>query len=398
MTAASDRVSTSDRAITNAPAVTADALVIGAGIMGAAIAFRLAERGLSVRILEAADAPATGSTGRSAAGVRVQFTSEINVRLSWASIEEYREFEERYGASSGYRPQGYLFLVPEAAWERHAEGVALQRRLGVPVEVLSAGEALRHVPFDPEGVAHATYGPADGVVDPHAIATTYLRMARANGATLHLDAPLRSATHVEGTWHVETPAGRFEAPLIVNAAGAWAGQVAASAGLDLPVQPVRRMVYVTGPTEEENLYPLTVDVASGTYLRSEGRRILLGRSNPDEPPGFREGVDWDWLEPTLETALGRFPFLASVGLDRRASWWGYYEVTPDHDAILGRHPDAEGWIDAAGFSGHGVQHAAMVGRLIAEEATEGRARTLDLGPLRHGRFGRAGARRESNIV
>jgi sarcosine oxidase subunit beta len=377
---------------------TSDAIVVGAGIVGAAIAFRLAEHGLRVRVLEAAEAPATGSTGRSAAGVRVQFGRETNVRLSWASIEEYRTFEERYGASSGYRPQGYLFLVPEEAWPGHAQAVALQRRLGVPVEELSPQEAQAHVPFDPDGVHRTTFGPADGVVDPHAIATTYLRLARERGAMLHLATPLESARHEQGVWRVGTPTGTFEAPLVVNAAGAWAGRVAASAGLTLPVQPLRRMVFVTGPTPHAHAYPLTIDVASGAYLRSEGRRILFGRSNPDERPGFLEGVDWDWLEPTLEAALGRFRFLAEVGLDRRASWWGYYEVTPDHDAILGRHPDAEGWIDAAGFSGHGVQHAAMVGRLIAEEAVDGRAWTLDLDPLRHARFGAGAAAAETHIV
>lgn len=377
---------------------TCDALVIGAGIVGSAIAFRLAERGLQVRILEATEAPATGSTGRSAAGVRVQFSSEINVRLSWASIEEYRTFEDRYGMSSGYRPQGYLFLLPISLWDRHAEGVAMQREVGVPVEVLTPERAMDLVPFEADGIHRATYGPADGVVDPHAITSGYLRRARERGSHLHLDTPLLGATFATDVWTVATPAGTFEAPIVINAAGAWAGRVASLAGLDLPVVPVRRMLFVTGPSEHDHAYPLTIDVASGAYLRSEGRRLLFGRSNPDEPAGFREGIDWGWLDATLDAALPRFPFLEGFGLDRRASWWGYYEVTPDHDAIIGRHPAAEGWIDAAGFSGHGVQHAAMVGRLVAEEAIDGRARLLDLAPLRHDRFDRGVVARESNIV
>lgn len=376
----------------------ADVLIVGAGIVGAAIAHRLTERGLDVTILEAAPAPASGSTGRSAAGVRGQFTSEINVRLSLESIAEYRAFEELYGASSGYRPQGYLFLVPEARWPAHQAGVRLQRRLGVPVDVLKPHEAHEIVPFDPAGVHAATYGPADGVVDPHSITMTYLRMAKERGARLRLDTPLLSARRGRGRWRVETSAGPFEAATVVNAAGAWAGRVAAAAGLTVPIEPVRRMVFVTAPLPFAHHYPLTVDVASGVYLRSEGERLLFGRSNPDETPGFVEGVDWSWLEPTLQVALERFPFLEVAGLDRRASWWGYYEVTPDHDAILGRHPDAEGWIDAAGFSGHGVQHAAMVGRLIAEEVVDGRASTLDLAPLRHDRFAAGTPRAEANIV
>src|SRR6056297_955430 len=244
------------------PAPTAgDVLVVGAGIVGAAIAHRLTERGLRVAVLEAAEAPATGSTGRSAAGVRVQFTSEINVRLSWASIQEYRDFDRLYGADAGYRPQGYLFLVPKERWATHERGVALQRRLGVPVEVLDPAAARELVPFEPNGVHAATYGPADGVVDPHAIATTYLRLARGLGADLHLDTPVERARREGGAWRLITPSGTVDAPLVVNAAGAWAGRVAASAGLALPIEPIRRMVFVTGPLGRPHRYPLTVDVA-----------------------------------------------------------------------------------------------------------------------------------------
>jgi sarcosine oxidase subunit beta len=197
---------------------------------------------------------------------------------------------------------------------------------------------------------------------------------------------------------VESPAGVFEAPVVVNAAGAWAGRVAQRAGLEIPVEPVRRMVFATAPLAPKHFYPLTVDLASGFYFRSEGERLLFGRSNPNEPPGFLEGMDWEWLEPTLEAGLARFPWLADASLDRRASWWGYYEVTPDHNPILGKMPGAEGWVNAAGFSGHGVQQAPMVGRLIAEEITEGRARSLDIDRLRYQRFSEDLGSRELNIV
>ncbi|AEB11991.1 NAD(P)/FAD-dependent oxidoreductase [Marinithermus hydrothermalis] len=377
---------------------TADVLVIGAGIIGAATAFRLAERGLCVALLEAQAAPAMGSTGRSAAGVRVQFTEAVNVRLSWESIQEYRAFPELYGEDAGYRPIGYLFLVPEAAWARHQAGVALQRRLGAPVEVLPPEEAQAIVEFVPEGIAGATYGPADGVVDPHRVTHTYLRLARARGARLYLETPLLEARHAQGVWRARTPHGWFEAPYIVNAAGAWAGEVARRAGLEVPVWPVRRVVFVTGPLSEPHAYPLTVDLASGVYFRSEGERLLFGRSNPAEPPGFREGVDWAWLEPTLEVALARFPWFAGLSLDRRACWWGYYEVTPDHNPILGRMPGVPGWVNAAGFSGHGVQQAAAVGRVIAEEVVDGRAHSIDVDPLRYERFHTGNTRLEAHIV
>lgn len=377
---------------------TYDVLVVGAGIVGSACAFRLAERGLRVGILEAGQAPAMGSTGKSAAGVRVQFSTEANVRLSWESIQEYAAFEETYGVSSGYRPVGYALLVPHAGWEEHLRSVPVQRFVGAPVEVLTPEEAQALVPFEVSGIAGVTYGPSDGVVDPHSITLAYLRMARGHGAELHLNTELLSAERRGGTWRVETNSHTFETPEIVNAAGAWGRLVGERVGLEVPVDPYRRMVYVTGPLGWEHAYPLTVDLASGLWLRSEGERLLIGRSNPAEPAGFGETVDWNWLEPTLEVALARFPWLAEVSLDRRASWAGYYEITPDYSPILGRPAGMEGWLNACGFSGHGVQQAAMVGRLIAEELEYGRARSLNIDEFRIERFASAASRAESHII
>ncbi|MBX3143938.1 MAG: FAD-binding oxidoreductase [Trueperaceae bacterium] len=371
-----------------------DAVVIGAGIVGAACAYRLSQRGLKVIVLEAASAPATGSTGKSAAGVRVQFTSETNVRLSWESIKEYRDFEALTGESAEYRPIGYLFLVPPESAASHLAGLEVQRRVGVPVEALTPLDAQKHVPFDISGVAVTTFGAADGVIDPHRVTLTYLRLARSLGCEVRLDSPLTSAERFGGAWRVKTPKGEIAASHVINAAGAWAGEVGLRAGLAVPVKPVSRMVFSTTPAFEGVTYPLTVDVRTGFYLRSEGARIIMGRSNPHQEPGFHEGVDWGWLDEVLEPGVTRFPWLADASLDRRACWWGYYEITPDHYPILGSMPGAEGWVNACGFSGHGVQQAAAVGRLIAEEVVDGRARSIDIGPLRIERFSQAGARTE----
>ncbi|GEM87141.1 FAD-dependent oxidoreductase [Meiothermus granaticius NBRC 107808] len=371
---------------------TADVVVIGAGIVGASCAYRLAERGLSVRILEAAPIPAGGSTGRSAAGVRVQFSQATNILLSWKSIQAYREMPE-----AAYTQLGYLLLVPVAEWPAHRKSVALQRDLGVPVEVLPLEAAQRVVEFVPDGLAGATYGPADGVVDPHGITLGYLRRARELGAHLHLETELLQARALSGGWRLETSRGGFSAGCVLNAAGAWAGEVGRRAGLEIPVQPARRMVYATGPLPWPHRYPLTIDLDSGFWFRSEGARLIFGRSNPADE-GFVEGMDWDWLEPTLEVGLARFPWLEQAALDRKASWWGYYEVTPDHNPILGWMPGVEGWANACGFSGHGVQQAAMVGVLMAEEIADGRARSLEIGPLRYERFLQRQAVLERNIV
>ena len=378
--------------------VKTEALIIGAGIMGASCAFRLSERGLKVTVLEAQTSPAMGSTGYSVAGVRVQYTEEVNARLSWESIQEYQHFQDLYGEDAGYRPIGYLFLVPPERWSEHRDSVRLQERIGAPVKVLSVEEAQSIIAFDPTDIAGTTYGPADGIVDPHSVTFTYLRLAKERGASMYTETPLTSAKWTGSIWQVETPRGIFEAEYLVNAAGSWAGEVAKRAGLEVPVQPVRRMVYMTAPTSWQHLYPLTIDLASGFYLRSESQRILFGRSNPDEPPGFTEGMDWDWFEPTISVGLERFPWLGETRLDSHACWWGYYEVTPDHNPVLGRLPGVENWINVAGFSGHGVQQAPAVGGLIAEEVVMGKAQSINIDPLRITRFSTDRQARERNII
>lgn len=378
--------------------VKADVVIIGAGIMGASCAFRLSERGLSVVVLEAQPSPALGSTGRSAAGVRIQYTEEVNARLSWESIQEYQQFQDLYGEDAGYRPIGYLFLVPPERWHEHLESVSMQKRIGAPVNVLSIQEAQRILPFDATGIAGTTYGPVDGIVDPHRVTFTYLRLAKERGASLYVETPLSAARRVGALWQVQTPKGIFEAEYLINAAGCWAGEVAQRAGLEVPIQPVRRLVFLTAPTPWKHGYPLTIDLASGFYFRSEGERFLFGRSNPDEPPGFTEGIDWEWFEPTISAGLERFPWLGETRLDRQACWWGYYEVTPDHQPILGKLPTAETWINAAGFSGHGVQQAPAIGRLIAEEVVLGKAQSISLDPLRITRFSTNQQERERNII
>jgi len=278
--------------------------------------------------------------------------------------------------------------------------VRLQERIGAPVRVLSVEDAQNLIAFDTTGIAGTTHGPADGVVDPHSVTFAYLKLAKEKGASLYLETPLISAKRLGNVWQVETPKGLFEAEYLINAAGSWAGEVAKRARLEVevPVQPVRRVVYATAPTSWPHVYPLTIDLASGFYLRSEGQRILFGRSNPDEPPGFSEGMDWDWFEPTISVGLERFPWLEETRLDSQACWWGYYEVTPDHNPILGRLPTVENWVNVAGFSGHGVQQAPAIGRLIAEEVVLGKAQSINIDPLRITRFSTGQQSWERNIV
>lgn len=368
-------------------------VVVGAGIIGASVAWSLTRRGVETVVLERAGAAATGSTGRSAAGLRHQFSAAANVRFSAYGAERYARFGREVGVDAGFRRVGYAFLVPEAAvaaWEAQAATV---RANGGRVELLTPREAAARWPWlDLHGIGLVSYGPDDGVLDPHAVTLGWLAAARAAGATVRFDAAVTALRPTAGGWRVHEADGAWwDADVVVNAAGPQAGRVAALAALEVPVVPSRRSVFVTGPVSGLPLpTPLTIDAASGVWLRSEGERVLFGRSNPAEPPGENERVDWAWLEPTLERALPRFPFLERAGLDRRACWAGHYEVTPDHLPLIGWDPRAPGLLHAAGFSGHGVQHAPATGACVVA-LVAGEAPPFDMTLFDPARFGAARA-------
>ena len=375
---------------------TADVVVIGAGIVGASCAWHLARRGLSVVVLERENAPALGSTGRSAAGVRVQFTTRPNIELSMYSLPVYRDFQERHGFEVGYRDIGYLLLVPPDRWERHLESVALQHSLGAPVDVLSPDEARRYVPLATDGLAGATYGPWDGVIDPHMATHAWVAMGRAAGVDYRFNHTVTALRPAGSGWRVETAAESFACGHVVNAGGAWSGMIARLAGLEVPVRPKRIQIFLSGPIADERVYPLTIDLGTGVYLRSEGDRILFGLDTHADD-GFTEGVDWSWLEQVLLTGVERFPWWVDLGVDRQGSWWGYYGVTPDNSPVIGFNPGARGWVDACGFSGHGIMHAPATGLAVSELVADGRSHTLDVTAFRHGTFEDAGMAVEVNI-
>jgi sarcosine oxidase subunit beta len=357
--------------------------------MGASCAWHLAKRDLSVVVLEREPAPAMGSTGKSAAGVRVQFTTAANIALSMYSLPMYREFEERFGHEIGYLDIGYLLLVPHDRWAPHLEAVELQRSLGAPVDVLDPVEAQKYVPFNTDGLAGATYGPWDGVIDPHMVTLAWVSMGKELGVDFRMNTPVTEFSRRGDRWLVRSGVTELECKYIVNAAGAWSGRVAKLAGLDVPVGPKRIQIFLSAPIEDPRTYPLTIDLTTGVYVRSEGDRVLFGLDNLDQEFGFTEGLDWDWLEHVLVTGVDRFPWWADLGIDRKGSWWGYYGVSPDNSPIICPNPGAEGWIDACGFSGHGIMHGPATGLAVSEFVADGHSHTLDVSAFRHGRFGDA---------
>jgi len=362
-----------------------DVAVVGAGIVGAACAHALTGRGLSVAVLEQAGSHSEGSTGRSFACVRVQWTDPLNVWLSWTGIRAYRSFPERLGADVGYRPIGYLLLVPEAAWEAHLAAVEVQRSLGAPVDVVALSDVEELTPCVTEGLGGATLGTADGVIDPVRATAAYLDLARRAGATVSYRSRLEEVRRrPDGSWVLSTDRDDLAARWVVNAAGGWGGEVAALAGIEVPVVHSRRSVFATA--EVPMRLPMTVDVGTGCYLRSEGERVIFGASPRRAPEGYDVTVDWPWMEEVLAMAVPRFPWLGDLPLDRRAAWAGTYEQTPDDLPVLGPVPWEPTWVNACGFSGHGVMQAHAAGLLVAEAVAEGAVTSVDVSPLSIERF------------
>jgi sarcosine oxidase subunit beta len=376
-------------------------VIIGGGIMGMSTAYHLAKRGCrDIVVLESGEMFGLGSTGLNAGGVRYQFSTAVNIELSKLSIGMMERFADEMGQEVALRRCGYLFLLDsENDLSRFRGNVELQNQHGVPSEVLDVDEIAARVPeFDLTGILGGTWCPRDGLVDPHGLLQGYISCARKLGVTLETRAPATTIDVADGHVHrIVTPQGAIETPTIVIAAGPWSGQVGALAGIDLPIQPVRRQIAVTNPMPGlRSDFPFVIDFSRALYFHREGAGILTGMSNRDEPPGFDTSVDEEWRLTHLENAVARLPMLADA--DLLAEWAGLYEVTPDDQPILGRLPQADGLFVVAGFSGHGLMHGPAAGLLLAEEILDGRARTIDIDPLRWGRFANGTGAGEFNVV
>lgn len=367
--------------------MTADVLVVGAGIVGCSVAYHLAKLGCRNVIVLEREAVGSGSTGVCAGGIRQQFSSETNIRLSVESLEFLKHFEEETGHDPELRQHGYLILATdEGQLEVLRRNVEIQRSLGVEVELLPPEEAERLVPgLNIEDVLGATYCPSDGYADPHSVVQGLAEAARRLGVRILQGTEVRGIK-VEGeeVSGVVTDEQEFSAPVVVDAAGPWAGLVARTAGLDLPVRPSRRHIFSTEPVlSSSDPLPMVVDFGNGFWFRREGPCIIFGMRNPEEPEGFEATVDWDFLSgPLAEAACHRAPFLADLGI--KGGQAGLHLDTPDRNAILGPS-ELDGLYLACGFSGHGFMHAPAAGRALAELIISGRAE-LDISPLSPERF------------
>ena len=381
---------------------SADVVVVGGGVVGASAAYHLAAAGLGdVLLLEREDALGTGSTGRCAGGFRHQFSSEVNIRLSIESVRMITSFTEEHGLPLDVAQHGYLFLVrDEALWRGFMDGVELQRSLGVEVDVLTADQAAEISPgISTDGVVGATFGPRDGIADPSGLTLGYATLARRAGARIETGVDVR-AIRVEDqrVTGVETADGTIGTRAVVNAGGPWAGQLTATAGIELPLEPIPRHVLVTAPfPAAPPRRTLVIDAVTSFYFHREGEGVLMGMGSPRERPSFDLTPDDRFIaEEILPTAVRVFPALEEASVAHR--WVGLYEMTPDRHPIIGEAPGVSGLYLANGFSGHGFQHAPIVGKLLAEMIGEGAARTVDVSSLGLERFAGGEVRREAHVV
>lgn len=372
--------------------LTADVVIIGGGIVGSSIAYNLADAGCTnVVVLERETSQGKGSTGKSMGGVRAQFSTAVNIRMSLYSIRFFQSFDERMGHPSGYRPQGYLFV---ASHQRHMDylrtNYQLQVSLGLQsVQLLDAADVVRMVPqLRSEDIIGGSFCSTDGFVDPHSVMTGFMLRAIDRGVRLERSTEVTGLElSPRGISGVKTNRGVIASPTVVNAAGAWAAHIAKFAGIDLPVEPLRRMLVPTEPFDKiSHTAPMVVDMATGFHFRPEGLGLLLAWNDPDETPGFKTSFEPAFVEKILTRGVHRVPCLEEAEVNPKRAWAGLYEMTPDHHAILGPAPGVPGLYFADGFSGHGVMHSPATGRILSDLILKGTTDVVDAGLLSLTRF------------
>ncbi len=378
------------------------AVVVGAGIIGASVAYHLARRGVAVTVLERDPAPAqdltaSASCARATGGFRVQYGTAVNAQLSLLARDMLLRFQKDTGVDPGYAPHGYLFLAQDQAQlEGLRAAMQVHRRVGLEVtREVDLNEIRKLNPaLSPEGVAGGTFCPWDGFVRPLEIRRGYQQAAEALGARFHFGADVRLERSGDGVRAVHNGT-LLEADAVVNAAGAWAAPLAATAGLEVPVTPLKRQIAATVPTDALPAdMPMTIFAGDGFHLRVRDGRVLLLM-----PWNFAaQDLEFDqgWLPPLLEATHARVPVLRDVPIE--TGWAGLYEMSPDGHALLGAHGDAPNFYLANGSSGHGVMHSPALGLLLSEIIVDGRAHSLDVHALRPTRFLENGAIQGNSLL
>ena len=371
---------------------TAEAVIIGGGVMGCSILYNLAERGVTDTVLLERDVLASGSTSRSQAILRMHYSNEVTTRMAWDSLAIFRDFEEIVGIPSGYTKTGYFVIVGPEDREAMEANVAMQRGAGVDTSVVTAEDVQEIAPMlaTADGESFA-YEPDSGYADPYSVTTGYANAARERGARVITSSP---ATGVEITGDrvtaVLTADGRIETPIAVVATGPWSGPFLSAIGVDVPLTPIRhQVVMLRRPQDVVPEHPIIGDVVNDMSPRPDVGNITLigvGEDEPAEPETYNQGVDMAMVEGTFSKLARRMPGMESALF--RGGWSGLFTITPDWHPVMDKVDGVEGLYLSVGFSGHGFKLSPMIGVTMSELITEGRATSIDISQLNLARFER----------
>lgn len=369
-----------------------DVIIVGAGIIGLSIAYHILEADpkRSITILEKEKMLGLGSTGKGTGAIRYQFSSPSLRRLSLLSRDFFLNFESAFDTPSWYLEKGYLMLTAHEVMWNHLQLTTEQAEAdGIPMKLLNQEELLNNFPFLHRGhFLGGTLCPWDAYADPYAVLAALYAAVRRQGVAVHFG---REATKIiiqgDTIKGVETSQGTIWSPLIVNAAGPYAAQIAETAGITLPVQPFRRQVYVcTNPKDVPKATPSIVDLDSGFYLHQEvsGKTVLLGGTDQDTWPVLEEVVDKSRAEDFFLAAIETIP--SAIDIKWLRTYTGICEQTPDFHPIIGEAPGLKGFFLANGLSGHGFMHAPATGRIVADLVLNGRTELIDVNLFHPDRF------------
>src|SRR6202521_4291447 len=390
---------------------TADVVLIGGGIVGSSISYHLVAAGCkNVLVIERETAQGKGSTGKSMGGVRAQFSTPVNIQMSLYSIPFYASFEERLGYPCDYRPQGYLFCATN---EKHKAYLSAnyekQVAMGLKNVRLVDGDEIRSQfpQLRGDDIVGGSFCSTDGFVDPYSAMIGFMTWASDHGATLWKNASVTGitrdvtggVTHNDASFEVTTTRDTVSTRTVVNCAGAWAAPIAKMVGIDLPVEPLRRMLVPTEPFDQfPHSAPMIIDMSTGFHFRPEGLGLLLAWNDPEETPGYKTNFDPAFVEKILTRAVDRVPCLESVEVNPKRAWAGLYEMTPDHYPIIGPAPQVRGLYFANGFSGHGVMHSPSTGRILSDLILRGETDIIDAHDLNVQRFAEGRAIEETAVL
>ena len=378
---------------------TADCIIIGGGVIGTAIAYYLAKKGMKNIILYEKEYLSAGATGRCGGGIRQQWTTEANVKLAMRSVELFEKFEEELGQPFDYLQKGYLIpAFTDEQVETFKKNVKMQKRLGLNVKFITPSAIKELAPLlNSADLLGATFCPSDGRGNPFLTTKGYAEKAEELGVEIFSYKPVEAiktlGTRVKS---VKTKDGWIDTEIIINAAGDAAGEIGKMAGLDLPLVPYRHQILVTEPTESI-LDPMVIDFHHGFYgSQVKHGSFIMGEGDPDEKPGINFKSNWKFLESIKEKFIYLFPALKDLRIVRQ--WSGSYTMTPDAQPIIGESKEISGFYNAVGYSGHGYMLAPASGEVIAEIIIDGKPSKINIDHLNIKRFEDENLKTEHNVV